>query len=211
MLAYRHFPDRLERDEELELIKLAQRGNEEAKNKVVLHNMRDLSWMIHHQFGNVKNDVEDLFQVGLVGLVKAINRFDFDKDVVFRTLSAICMRNEILNELRNRRRNDRKMSDFDFTLNGKIDNPMDELFLFNIGDTTERLVDKMFFIGIKDCLNEQQIFMIESYYGINGAKKLNQPQIARALGLRQATVSRGMKVALKKIKWWLKEDGIKID
>ena len=68
----------------IELIKQAHGGDEQAKELVVSQNL-GLVWSIVHRFKNNYYDKEDLFQIGCIGLMKAINNFDTSYGVQFST------------------------------------------------------------------------------------------------------------------------------
>lgn len=78
----------------IELIIQAQNGDETAKNKVVQDNL-GLVWSIVHRFKNNHYDKEDLFQIGCIGLMKAINNFDTQYDVQFSTYAVPIILGEI--------------------------------------------------------------------------------------------------------------------
>lgn len=69
---------RIDHDKEAVLnnIQLAQQGDETAKELIVKNNL-GLVWSIVHRFKNNYYDKEDLFQIGCIGLMKAINNFVF--------------------------------------------------------------------------------------------------------------------------------------
>ena len=79
-------------------IQLAQQGDEAAKELIVKNNLGlvwsivhrfknnlGLVWSIVHRFKNNYYDKEDLFQIGCIGLMKAINNFDVHYGVQFST------------------------------------------------------------------------------------------------------------------------------
>ena len=65
-----------------ELIIQAQNGDEKAKEKLVNDNL-SLVWSLVHRFNNTMYEKEELFQIGCVGLIKSINKFDTSFDVAF--------------------------------------------------------------------------------------------------------------------------------
>lgn len=77
----------LKRDEEFELAKLAQKGDEEAIEKLVLHNLRFVV-KLAHKYQNLGMEFEDLVSEGNQGLIKAAQRFDPDRGVKFSTYAA---------------------------------------------------------------------------------------------------------------------------
>lgn len=78
----------------IDLIILAQNGDEEAKAKVVSDNV-GLVWSMVHRFKNSFYDKEDLFQIGCIGLMKAINHFDTSYNVQFSTYAVPIIMGEI--------------------------------------------------------------------------------------------------------------------
>lgn len=78
----------------IDLILLAQNGDEQAKARVVQENI-GLVWSIVHRFKNSFYDKEDLFQIGCIGLMKAINHFDTSYQVQFSTYAVPIIMGEI--------------------------------------------------------------------------------------------------------------------
>lgn len=78
----------------IELIEKAQSGDERAKELVVNQNL-GLVWSIVHRFKNNYYDKEDLFQIGCIGLMKAINNFDINYGVQFSTYAVPIIMGEI--------------------------------------------------------------------------------------------------------------------
>jgi RNA polymerase sporulation-specific sigma factor len=78
----------------LELIKLTQKGDEQARAKVVNDNT-SLVWSIVHRFKSPSYDKEDLFQIGCIGLLKAIDKFDETYNVQFSTYAVPIILGEI--------------------------------------------------------------------------------------------------------------------
>ena len=77
-----------------ELIYKAQNGDDFAKSKIVENNIR-LVWSVVKRFTGRGHENEDLFQIGCMGLVKAINKFDFSYDVKFSTYAVPLIIGEI--------------------------------------------------------------------------------------------------------------------
>lgn len=86
--------------EEMEaLVRKAQEGCEESKEKMVQNNIKLVLNLIH-RFKNHEKQKEDLFQVGSIGLIKAIERFDTKKGVQFSTYAVPMILGEIKRYLR---------------------------------------------------------------------------------------------------------------
>lgn len=78
----------------IELIKLAGQGNHKAREEIITNNMA-LVWSIVRRFSNRGYEPEDLFQIGCIGLVKAVDKFDLSFDVKFSTYAVPMIIGEI--------------------------------------------------------------------------------------------------------------------
>ncbi|BCJ96153.1 RNA polymerase sigma factor [Anaerocolumna cellulosilytica] len=83
----------------LELIRLSQQGDKEARDKVITENI-GLVWSIVRRFMSRGHEPEDLFQIGSIGLIKAIDKFDMSYDVKFSTYAVPMIMGEIKRFLR---------------------------------------------------------------------------------------------------------------
>lgn len=83
----------------MSLLTQAQRGCKESKEKIILSNIKLVYSMLKRFKGNEKEQ-EDLFQIGIIGLIKAIDRFDFTKNVTFSTYAVPTIIGEIKTYLR---------------------------------------------------------------------------------------------------------------
>ena len=71
-------------DETMRLIQDAHGGDKEARDRLVLENV-GLIWSIVRRFSGRGYELEDLFQIGSIGLMKAIDKFDTSFEVRFST------------------------------------------------------------------------------------------------------------------------------
>lgn len=83
----------------IELIRRSQEGDKEARDKVVMENV-GLVWSIVRRFMCRGHEPEDLFQIGSIGLIKAIDKFDLSYDVKFSTYAVPMIMGEIKRFLR---------------------------------------------------------------------------------------------------------------
>lgn len=83
----------------MEYIKRAHLGDKEARDLLVTENM-GLIWSIVRRFSNRGYELEDLFQIGSIGLMKAIDKFDLEMDVKFSTYAVPMITGEIRRFLR---------------------------------------------------------------------------------------------------------------
>ncbi len=86
-------------DDTLELIEKARNGDKEARDKVITDNI-PLVWSIVRRFSNRGQEPQDLFQIGTIGLIKAIDKFDSTFDVKFSTYAVPMITGEIKRFLR---------------------------------------------------------------------------------------------------------------
>ena len=86
-------------DHTLELILRAQEGDEKAKNQLVNENM-GLVWSLVRRFVGRGYELEDLFQIGSIGLLKSIDKFDLNFNVKFSTYAVPMIVGEIKRFLR---------------------------------------------------------------------------------------------------------------
>ncbi|NLL72154.1 MAG: RNA polymerase sporulation sigma factor SigF [Clostridiales bacterium] len=83
----------------LELIRRSKEGDKEARDRVVTENV-GLVWSIVRRFANRGHEMEDLFQIGSIGLIKAIDKFDYSYNVKFSTYAVPMITGEIKRFLR---------------------------------------------------------------------------------------------------------------
>jgi len=84
----------LKEEETKNYIEKAQQGNSKALNKLIKHNIR-LVLKMTYRFKNSKYDLQDLFQIGVIGLMKAVNGFDLERKVKFSTYAVSRILGEI--------------------------------------------------------------------------------------------------------------------
>lgn len=77
-----------------ELIKRSQSGEQEARDTIVQKNMR-LVWSVVQRFMNRGYEPDDLFQIGCIGLLKSVDKFDLSYDVKFSTYAVPMIIGEI--------------------------------------------------------------------------------------------------------------------
>ena len=83
----------------MRLIRLAQEGDKDAREKVVAGNV-GLVWSVVRHFANRGYELEDLYQIGCIGLIKAIDKFNLEFDVKFSTYAVPMITGEIKRFLR---------------------------------------------------------------------------------------------------------------
>ena len=96
-------PPPLDKELELEYLIKAKKGDIEARNKLIEHNLR-LVVFLAKKYENTGFDIEDLVSIGSIGLIKGINTYKIDKNIRLATYASRCIANEILMFLRKNKR-----------------------------------------------------------------------------------------------------------
>lgn len=81
------------------LIKKAQEGDKEAREQLINDNV-GLVWSIVRRYMGRGQEAEDLFQIGVIGLMKAVDKFDLSYEVMFSTYAVPMISGEIKRYLR---------------------------------------------------------------------------------------------------------------
>ena len=86
-------------DHTIDLIRKSHAGDKEARERLVEENV-GLIWCVVKRFAGRGTEAEDLFQIGSIGLLKAIDKFDLSYDVKFSTYAVPMMTGKIKRFLR---------------------------------------------------------------------------------------------------------------
>ena len=91
------FPKPLGAKEELELFRQLADGSKEAKDKLILHNLRLVAHIVKKYYASAEEQ-EELISIGTVGLIKAVSTFNPDKGNRFAAYGSRCIENAILSQ-----------------------------------------------------------------------------------------------------------------
>ena len=194
----------LKEEEKEELFERIKAGDEEAREKYIKGNLR-LVLSVIKRFENSSENADDLFQIGCVGLMKAVDSFRPEYGNKFATYAIRCVDNELLMHLRSKKQR-KEVSMFEPIGTDKEGNQIQlvdvlEFHDKNVADeVTKREQMKKICTFMNDVLSEREAFIIRRRYGIGGNQELTQREIARALGISRSYVSRIEKRALEKLK-----------
>lgn len=197
-------PPPLEKEEELQLIIASKKGDIEAKNKLIEHNLR-LVVFLAKKYDGSGYDMEDLVSIGSIGLIKGINTYKIDKNIKLATYASRCIANEILMFLRKNKRRKKEISLED---NLNFDSEGNELHLEDVLGTEGDLVSEEYerslerkLIGEEiNKLNEREKQIMVMRYGLNNTESYTQKEVADMLGISQSYISRIEKKVIKNIK-----------
>ncbi|MDR5657903.1 RNA polymerase sporulation sigma factor SigE [Serpentinicella sp. ANB-PHB4] len=187
-------PPPLSNDEESYLIQKLKDDRSTARSVLIERNLR-LVVYIARKFENTGIGVEDLISIGTIGLIKAVNTFNPDKNIKLATYASRCIENEILMYLRRNNKVRMEVS-FDEPLN--IDWDGNELLLSDIlgteNDVTYRLleeeVDRNLLKDALSKLNNREKKIMELRFGLSSGKERTQKEVADLLGISQSYISR---------------------
>ena len=186
-------PPYTDEEEEIEL-KLLASGDDKVKDRLVEHNLR-LVVYVARRFENTGVDLDDLISVGTIGLIKAVNSFNADKNIKLATYASRCIENEILMHLRKTVKIKAEVS-FDEPINSDYEG--NELLLSDVMGTDGDVVYKKIEGGVESDLllkalkklNDREREIIEMRYGLRGDDELTQREVADKLGISQSYISR---------------------
>lgn len=197
------FPPPLSSDEENECIIKMKAGDEDARNKLILHNLRLVAHIVK-KFETNSNEIDDLIGIGTVGLIKGIDTYSTDKKVKLTTYAAKCAENEILMYFRSNKKNSKNISIYDGISYDKEGN---EITILDILKTKDP--DFLEDIYVKDniellkgylkILTPRERQIIDMRYGLNNEEEKTQKEIAKIMKISRSYVSRIEKRAITKI------------
>lgn len=198
-------PPPLSQEEELEILKQIEEGDEEKRKILVERNLR-LVVYIAKKFENTGIGIEDLISIGTIGLMKAINTFNISKNIKLATYASRCIENEILMFLRKSNKIKIEVS-IDEPLNQDGDG--NELLLSDLlgtdpDVTSRRLEDEVDLKLLRNAMNKlncREKHLMELRFGINtNQKEKTQKEVADMLGISQSYISRLEKKIIEKMK-----------
>ena len=192
------------KEEQKELIKFHENKDINARNKLVNHNMRLVAHIIKKYYSNY-SDQEDIISIGTIGLIKAINTFDYKKGTRLATYASRCIENEIFMHFRTRKKNAQEIS---------MDEPIDTdsegnpLTFSDIIFSTESVFDDVelkiqseklyqYINNIQDKRKKEILIM---RYGLYDTEPFTQREIAKKLGISRSYVSRIETKALEELR-----------
>ncbi len=199
------FPKPLSSKEEKEYLKQCQEGSQEARGILIERNMR-LVAHIAKKYSNTDNDMEDLISIGSIGLIKAIDSFDIEKEIRLATYASRCIDNELLMLMRSSKKQSREVYLYDPIGTDKEGSTIDLLDILESDeedvveqlDLTEKV--KRLYELLDSQLTKREREIIYLRYGLNKGEEITQKEIGERLGISRSYVSRIEKKALLKLR-----------
>jgi RNA polymerase sporulation-specific sigma factor len=194
-------------------LKLVSLGDSDAVEKLTEHNLRLVMNIIRGKFFSYTvydscSSVDDFMSIGTIGLIKAINTFDFDKECTFSTYATRCIENEILMFLRtrNKKSNTQCISLEEVICKDDTGNNL------TIGDVTvsnvsieDNFTKDEIYKGIREfmkSLTAEQKKIIHMRYELD----LSQKAVGKNLGISRSYVSRKERKILNELADYLKKE-----
>lgn len=207
------FPKQLSSKEEAECIKELSAEDfsvrENAREKLIIHNLRLVAYIVNKNYPEAK-DPDDLVSIGTIGLIRAVETFDFQKGNQFSTYASKCIDNQIKMHFRKI-----KHQQTEVYINDPIESDSEgnaltlaDIFSSNINvekDAEHKINSEKLYKFIKEELNNREREIICKRYGIpdiNGEvyRPQTQREIAKKLKLSRSYISRIEKRALEKLR-----------
>ncbi len=198
------FPPPLSGEKEREyFIKFKEKGDLQARNKLIEHNLRLVAHIVKKYY-SANDNTDDIISVGTIGLIKSVDTYDIKKGARFATYAGKCIQNEILMYFRSQ-----KKLAMEVSMNETIDidkdgNPLTWGDIISVDDTVAEDLDlklrsKRAISIIKNDLTprERQIMILR--YGLDGRAAVTQREVAERMGISRSYVSRIEGSALQKI------------
>ena len=195
----------LSQEEEKECLRKLKKGDQKAKEELILHNMR-LVAHVAKKYQNDEDELEDLISIGTIGLLKAVSTFDYSYGNRFATYAIRCIENELLMHFRKSKKLKMEVSLFEpigTDKEGKQIHLMEVLLVDEVDvakqmeihrdiDLIKKYLDKV--------LSTREAYIIKKRYGLCGEREMTQREIADSMGISRSYVSRIEKKALEKLK-----------
>ena len=192
---------RLTRREEQILSEKIQKGDEQALNKLVYHNLRFVV-NIAKNYRNNNVPFADIISEGNLGLIRAAHKFDSTKGVKFISYAVWWIKNSINECIEKYNRDNETLSYDDYTINKctDLDNKFEQIneaFEEKINNIQRR---KDAIESLMKCLHEREIKILTLFFGLNGGKEMTIEEVGKEMCLTNERVRQIKDSALSKLK-----------
>lgn len=204
------FPKQLSRKEEESCIAAIANGDQEARNRLIEHNLRLVAFIVKKHYSDSKEQ-DDLISIGIIGLIKATETFDYNRNINFSTYASKCINNQIRMHFRKIKHQSTEVymdAPIDSDSEGNIITIAD---IFkdnaNVADEVDLKINmQKLYKYINEELDQRETEIIAKRYGIANnsysvQKIQTQREVAKELGISRSYVSRIEKRALEKLKY----------
>ena len=197
------FPPPLSSKQEREYFAQMESGDENARQELILHNLRLVSHIVRKYYASSKNQ-DDLVSVGVIGLVKAVDSFKISNGARFATYAAKCIQNEILMYFRSQKKLSAEVSINETIDIDKDGNPLTYIDVISCdesipSDIGNKIDSQRALKYVNTYLDERERQIITLRYGLSGDEPMTQKEVAASLGISRSYVSRIEKNALDRL------------
>lgn len=202
-ISFDNLPGALDTVELNVLFKQMKLGNEEAREKIINHNIKLVIYLINRKFNRANCEKKELVSVGLMALIRAVDTFDISKNFAFSTYASKCICNEICKYLN---------KDFRYNDNKSLDESVGDIYnnvtLIDTIQATDDVVyeyeENEYCMILRRLVNElpaKEKDIISMYFGFYNGKIYTLKEIANKYNTTSTTIS----TFIAKIKFKLKK------
>lgn len=199
------FPQPLSAAQETVYLRQYQNGDMHARDILIERNLRLVAHIVK-KYMNSGKETDEMISVGIVGLVKAVNTYNFEKGSRLATYAARCIDNELLMLMRGDRKLSREVSLYDPIGTDKEGNEITLLSILEHED--EDIIDQLdkkqslrkLSKILSKVLTPREYFAVIRRYGLYGHHETTQRELAEQLNISRSYVSRIEKKALEKLR-----------
>ena len=177
----------------------------EAKRLLIERNLR-LVAHIARKYMSPEDDLDDLISIGCIGLIKAVDSFDPEKNSRMSSYAARCIDNELLMMLRGKKKTSREVSLFEPIGTDREGNEINllDVMVQEQTDVVEDMERKRLLAGLRllleQELDERELEVVTMRYGLTDGREMTQKEIGERLNISRSYVSRIEKRALMQLK-----------
>lgn len=199
------FPQPLSAAQETVYLRQYQNGDMHARDILIERNLRLVAHIVK-KYMNSGKETDEMISVGIVGLVKAVNTYNFEKGSRLATYAARCIDNELLMLMRGDRKLSREVSLYDPIGTDKEGNEITLLSILEHED--EDIIDQLdkkqslrkLSKILSKVLTPREYFVVIRRYGLYGHHETTQRELAEQLNISRSYVSHIEKKALEKLR-----------
>ena len=190
-----------------EYFKMMQSGDASARNIIILHHIQLVKDIIISKYQNTIYDNQELFSIGLIGLIKSVDDYDLNMKLKFSTLAKKYINKEIIKFIeKNQNATDCESLNRLIFEGNRNDKTIVEDRLNKTSDVISDYEDKelcQIVRNIVNSLDEKDRFIMLKYFGFDGSTMI-QKEIGKLFQVSHTTISSVIKSNLKKISIELK-------
>ena len=190
--------------EQKDLFVKLRNGESDYRSELICKNVRLVYFIVYKKYLYSGYEFDDLISIGMLGLIKAVDTYDVDKNVMFSSYALKCIENEILMTFRKSIKEDLNFS-LDNTYSDKDGSKyslLDTLSDKSI-DVEEEYNEKETILEIRKIIEElppRDKLIVSLYFGFIDDKRYTQKEIAEIINISQAQIARLLKKNLEKLR-----------